>query len=83
MRIAVRPAARRDLGNIGRENAARLVQAVGALAETPRPRGCILLRGRASRTWRIRVGDYRILYDLDDAAELVTVLRVLHRSQAY
>jgi len=42
-----------------------------------------MLRDRASRTWRVRVGDWRILYDIDESAEVVAVLRVLHRSQAY
>jgi mRNA interferase RelE/StbE len=56
---------------------------VQALARNPRPPGCRLLRDRTSRTWRVRVGDWRILYDIDDAAGVVRILHVLHRSQAY
>ena len=52
------------------------------LADTPRPAGMKKLKG-AGGLLRLRVGDYRILYEVDDAKKLVTVAEVLHRSKAY
>ena len=83
MRLVILPVARRELGNLGRDVTPRIAAAIDALTENPRPPGCRLLRDRASRTWRVRVGDWRILYDIDDAGGVVTILHVLHRSQAY
>ena len=83
MRVILRPAAQRDLRQLSPEVYQRVIADVHALARDPRPPGCRLLRDRASRTWRVRVGDYRILYDINDDAGVVTVLHVLHRSQAY
>ena len=83
MRVILRPAARRDLRRLSPEVYRRVITDVHALADDPRPPGWLLLRDRASRTWRVRVGDWRILYDIDDVARVVCVLHVLHRSEAY
>jgi mRNA interferase RelE/StbE len=53
-----------------------------ALAENPRPHGCKKLRDR-ERAWRIRSGDYRIVYDIDDSTSIVTVVRIGHRREIY
>ena len=53
-----------------------------ALAENPRPHGCKKLQGRKDQ-WRIRVGDYRVVYTIDDAKLLVEVTRVRHRDEVY
>jgi mRNA interferase RelE/StbE len=50
--------------------------------DTPRPAGCTKLAGTADG-YRIRVGDYRIVYLIDDAAQIVTVTRVGHRREVY
>jgi mRNA interferase RelE/StbE len=54
---------------------------VYALREQPRPAGCLKLRGHDG--WRIRAGDYRVIYQIDDTTKLVTVLKIGHRSEAY
>lgn len=53
-----------------------------SLSATPRPTGAKKLTG-SRRDWRVRVGDYRILYEIDDAKEVVLVWRIAHRRQAY
>lgn len=53
-----------------------------ALEKSPRPSGAKKLKGLQD-TWRIRVGDYRVIYTVDDADHVVTVVRVAHRSRAY
>jgi mRNA interferase RelE/StbE len=60
----------------------RVIQAVRELADEPRPTGCRKLVGSENR-WRIRVGDYRIIYTIDDSARAVDVVAVRHRSKAY
>jgi mRNA interferase RelE/StbE len=52
------------------------------LATDPRPPGCRKLVGSQDR-WRVRVGDYRIIYTIDDAGQLVQIAAVSHRSKAY
>ena len=83
MRVIVSSAADRDVDRLSPEMAERVFTALRALRRDPRPPGCRLLQGWQRRAWRIRVGDWRILYEIDDAAGVVTVLRVLHRSKAY
>lgn len=60
----------------------RLVSAIGALATTPRPPGCRKLEGE-DRLWRIRVGDHRIIYTIDDGALLILVITVGNRREVY
>ena len=60
-----------------------MIAAIRALGETPRPRGARKLHGSPRDDYRIRVGDYRVLYEVDDAAQLVRIMRVRHRREAY
>jgi mRNA interferase RelE/StbE len=59
----------------------RINNAIAQLAENPRPTGCKKLSDREG--YRIRVGDYRILYHIDDAAKLVIIFRVAARGDVY
>ena len=60
----------------------RIALAVKALREDPRPRGCKKLKG-ADDLWRIRVGEYRVVYTIRDDELLVLVVRVAHRKDVY
>lgn len=60
----------------------RVLDRIKALAEEPRPSGCEKLSGMRD-AWRIRSGNYRIVYRVDDAADVVTVTRVGHRREVY
>ena len=59
----------------------KVLAAIGALAGDPRPAGCKKLAGQ--ETWRIRVGDYRILYEIHDQVLLVIVVDMGHRREIY
>ena len=59
----------------------RIIAAIDGLATNPRPPRCIKLAD--GDAWRIRVGDYRVIYHIDDAARTVTIIRVAHRDSAY
>jgi len=61
----------------------RIIRAIRKLAENPRPQGARKLMGAMRGAWRIRVGDYRVIYDADDAQQLVVILAVLHRRDVY
>lgn len=61
----------------------RVIHAIRHLREAPRPRGARKMGGEMRGAWRIRVGDYRVIYDVDDDQQLVIILGVLHRREAY
>jgi mRNA interferase RelE/StbE len=75
------PAARRDLHALPRDMLIRVEASIQALAENPRPPGVQRLRG--SQLWRLRVGTYRVIYQVDDAQQVVTIARVRHRRDVY
>jgi mRNA interferase RelE/StbE len=60
----------------------RIVTAIEKLATNPRPRGAVKLAGDES-AWRIRVGDYRVVYDIFDQQLRILVIRVGHRKDIY
>ncbi len=73
--------AQRELADLPSEIYEHAKEAIASLGEEPRPHGCRKLTGREG--WRIRVSDYRIIYEIDDAASVVTVLDIGHRRDIY
>jgi len=59
----------------------RACEEIRLLGQEPRPSGCRKLTGREG--WRIRVGDYRIVYKIDDDQKVVTIVHVGHRRDVY
>ena len=80
-RVTILRRAQKELGALGDDPYSRVRDAIGGLAEDPRPSGCLKLTGRDG--WRIRIGNYRVVYEIDDSAHLVTVLHVGHRRDVY
>lgn len=74
--------ARRELEKIDRPIARRILAKIEELSEEPRPVGCQKLRGE-SGLWRLRVGDYRVVYGVDDGRRLVDIVAVGHRREVY
>jgi len=74
--------ARKELDALPDTVLARVARALDALPATPRPRDCKKLRG-ASDLWRVRVGDFRIIYHVDDRARLIEVRAIRDRKDAY
>lgn len=74
--------ATKDLRAIDRQSIPRIIAAIDALAHDPTPLGSKKLAG-SEHTFRIRVGDYRIVYDMHDAQLIILVIRVRHRKDAY
>ena len=61
----------------------RVIRNIKALSENPRPQGVRKLSGEMQGVWRLRVGEFRILYDIDDNKDLVIIMAVLYRRDAY
>ena len=80
-RIEFRPAAARQLRKIEPQARERLRGAITLLAVDPRPPASRQLHGRPG--WRVRVGDYRIIYTIDDGLLVVAVITLGHRREVY
>ena len=80
-RIFILRRAQKELAQLPNTAYERAKNAIRKLAENPRPRGCRKLSGRDG--WRIRVGDYRVIYEIDDTQQTVTVLHIGHRRDTY
>ncbi|NNN02971.1 MAG: type II toxin-antitoxin system RelE/ParE family toxin [Acidimicrobiaceae bacterium] len=79
--IEFRPAALRELRKIERSTQPRIQGAIALLAQDPRPPSSRQLRGRDG--YRLRVGDYRIIYTVDDGVLLIVVITIGHRREVY
>lgn len=80
-RVELRPAAVRSLRKLDPQVRRRVQGAIAMLAQDPRPPGARALQGRPGL--RVRVGDYRIIYTVDDDVLLVVVVRLGHRRDVY
>jgi mRNA interferase RelE/StbE len=81
-RIEIKPQAEKSLARIPNPHRRRLARAIDGLVRQPRPVGCIKLAG-AEEAFRIRVGDYRIVYQVVDKVLIVYNIRVAHRREVY
>lgn len=77
-----RSSTKKDLRRIPRDDVSRILSSVMKLAEEPLPHGSEKLAG-ADHTYRVRVGDYRVVYELLRATNAVQIQRVRHRKDAY
>lgn len=80
--IEWKASALRELKGIDRQAVPRIIAAVGALSDNPFPPGVRKLRG-AEHTYRIRVGDYRVLYEVHHDSIRIQIIRVKHRKDVY
>ena len=74
--------AQRDIKKLPTEVFHRIIQPIKALAEDPKPPGCRKIAG-SKNDWRIRIGEYRVIYEIDEHAEAVKVMRIRHRREIY
>ena len=80
--VLLERAAEKDLARLSAEIHDRIIDAIKSLGKNPRPPGCRKLVG-GSNDWRIRVGDYRVVYEIADTIRIVRINRVRHRKEIY
>jgi len=80
--ITFAQSARKELERLSANVVSRVFPKIEALAQSPRPPGCRKLQG-FENLWRIRIGDYRVIYQVFDEELVVDIVAVRHRSKAY
>lgn len=80
--VEVTTSAEKALRKLDKPVRRRVLAALDRLADEPRPNGCIKLTG-SENTWRIRVADWRVLYEIHDRVLRVLVIDVEHRAKVY
>ncbi|HEX8423516.1 MAG TPA: type II toxin-antitoxin system RelE/ParE family toxin [Pyrinomonadaceae bacterium] len=81
--VSVGRTAQKEIKSLDQSVRGRVIQALRSLAHDPRPPGCRKLVGSHHHRWRVRVGDYRVIYIVDDEGRVVEIVAVRHRSKAY
>jgi mRNA interferase RelE/StbE len=80
--IEVKPSARKELEALPDPVLSRIVRKLESLADNPRPAGCKKLKGYREQ-WRVRIGDWRVVYLIDETKKLVSILPIAHRREVY
>lgn len=80
--LDIKQSARKELDALGDPLFTRIDRKILALADNPRPAGCKKLKGYKDQ-WRIRAGDWRVVYIIDDTAMRVSITRIAHRREVY
>ncbi len=80
--LQIKQSAQKELDALDDVVFTRIDRRILALEDNPRPAGCKMLKGYKDQ-WRVRVGDWRVVYIIDDTAKLVTITRVAHRREVY
>jgi mRNA interferase RelE/StbE len=81
-RVNITSRAERELKRLDRPVKNRIASAISTLASDPRPPGCLKVRSEEG-VWRIRVGDWRVGYQVDDSVGEILVVKIAHRSEFY
>ena len=82
-RVILSTTAQKELEALQDADVKRVRKKVLELAENPRPPGCRKLKGYDNRCWRVRAGDYRILYEIEDVLSIVDIWRIRNRRDVY
>jgi mRNA interferase RelE/StbE len=73
---------RKEMARLPRQDQARILAAIKALAGDPRPAGCRPVKGAGQGTYRVRVGDYRVIYAVCEDEQVIIVARVARRNES-
>ena len=82
-KITIKKTAVKELDALPKKTVVVITKAILQLAITPRPLGCKKLKGSYLEIWRIRIGNYRIIYSIDDEIKIIDVQKVGHRKDIY
>jgi mRNA interferase RelE/StbE len=79
--ITIKKSAEKDLNKLPKKDRDKAVRIILGLAKKPRPKGCAKLKFK--ECWRVRFGDYRIIFEINDSARKIAVIGVKHRRDVY
>jgi mRNA interferase RelE/StbE len=82
-RIVLSRNAEKEILNLPGQIVKRISKAIDQLEKNPRPSGCKKLKGKNEELWRIRVGDYRVVYSIEDILLIIDIRKVGHRKDIY
>lgn len=80
--VYITKTAKSDLEKLSHSILERIASQIKALSQNPRPIGCKKIVG-SKHDWRIRIGDYRVVYEINDSSRKIIVIRVRHRKEVY
>ena len=80
--LDIKQSAQKELDALDDAVFTRMDRKILSLVDNPRPAGCKKLKGYKDQ-WRVRIGDWRVVYIIDDAAKVVSVTRIAHRREVY
>ncbi len=81
-KVSITRPAEKDLKRLDRSTKNRIIEVILSMADQPRPPGCRKILSEEG-VWRVRMGDWRIGYEIDDAHKEITVIRIGHRREFY
>jgi mRNA interferase RelE/StbE len=79
--LLIKPSAAKELEAVPKKDRLRIVRKIQLLPDNPRPEGCEKLTGREQ--YRLRQGRFRILYSISEAEQIVLIVKIAHRKEAY
>ncbi len=80
-KIEIKKSAQKEIKNLPNKELKKVIDKIGSLAKDPRPAGCKKLSGEEK--YRVRVGNYRVLYSIEDDVLVIYIVRVGHRKDVY
>jgi mRNA interferase RelE/StbE len=80
-KLLIKPSAAKELEALPRKDRSRIVSKIEGLVDNPRPTGAEKLSGEEK--YRLRQGDYRVLYSIQDASATITIVKIGHRREVY
>ena len=81
--ISIKPSALKEINKLSQPIIKKIGKAIDNLSKNPRPDGVKKLKGSDEELYRIRIGDYRIVYSIEDEIKIIDILKVGHRKDIY
>ena len=81
--VVISKIASKELRKLHKKEVQLIFSKIKGLATNPRPDGCKKLKSQSENLWRLRMGDYRVIYSIDDTIRIIDIRRVGHRKDIY
>ena len=81
--ISIKKTASKELEKLPHKIISLITKSIYTLSSEPRPIGCKKLKAHHADLWRIRIGDYRVIYSIDEEIKIIDIKKVGHRKDIY